>query len=219
MSSVLSDWTAIAQAGAAEVGGKAWQLAQLAQLGFAVPAALVIPCAVYRAWAAQPACIPPELMQSLSAHLQRLGWTHQPLVVRSSAAQEDSVQASFAGIHHSCLNVAGPEALQAAVLAVWQSLHSAAAQAYRQRLALDESAAAMAVLIMPLLPAHASGIGFTCDPLTGRTDRVVIQANWGLGDALVSGALAGDSITLGEPHDPVRDKPRRSGRGRIARTT
>jgi len=46
MSSVLSDWTAIAQAGAAEVGGKAWQLAQLAQLGFAVPAAGDSVCSV-----------------------------------------------------------------------------------------------------------------------------------------------------------------------------
>ena len=46
----------------------------------------------------------------------------------------------------------------------------------------------MAVIVMPLLPAVASGIAFTCDPITGRDDRLVIHAQWGLGESLVGGA-------------------------------
>ena len=64
-------------------------------------------------------------------------------------------------------------------------------------------APAMAVLIMPLLPATASGIAFTCDPIDGRDDRLIIHAQWGLGESLVSGQAAGDEYLFAE--DPLDD--------------
>jgi pyruvate,water dikinase len=107
--------------------------------------------------------------------------------VRSSAPQEDSTNVSFAGIHTSCLNVQGVEAVEWTIRSVWLSLWTPAAIAYRKRIGLAHAEAAMAVLIMPLVPAIASGIGFTRDPISGRDDRLVIHAVHGLGESLVGG--------------------------------
>ncbi|GAA5787484.1 PEP/pyruvate-binding domain-containing protein [Chitiniphilus shinanonensis] len=228
MSPLLSDWPAILAAGAAEAGGKAWTLARLARYGFPVPDGMVLPVAVYRAWldrsglarelhaaaalhdaeriAALTALRPRLLARRpddsvLAALRQRLAsppWRDGALAVRSSAPQEDGADASFAGIHASLLNVRGEAALADAIVTVWASLWTPAAVAYRARLGIAHDDAAMAVLLMPLLPARASGIAFTCDPVSGRDDRLVIHANWGLGESLVAGATTGDEIVLGE---------------------
>lgn len=147
--------------------------------------------------------LPPGLASTLAAALRRRGWETRPLAVRSSAPQEDSRQASFAGIHRSLLNVIGPDALADALRAVWASLWTPQAAAYRRRLGIADAEAAMAVVIMPLVPAEAAGVAFSCDPLGGRDDQVVINAVAGLGEALVGGQLAGETIVLEE--DPISD--------------
>jgi pyruvate,water dikinase len=118
------------------------------------------------------------------------------LAVRSSASTEDSARASFAGIYRSCLNVRGVDALGRAVQDVLDSQWEPVAVAYRERLGLAEDDGAMAVVVMPLIPAVASGIAFTCDPVSGREDQIVIHANWGFGEALVSGQATGDEYRV-----------------------
>lgn len=140
---------------------------------------------------------PPEaLVDALRLALAQPPWQGQACAVRSSAPQEDSAVASFAGIHRSVLNVAGPEAVADAVVEVWASLWTPAAVAYRQRIGLPHTQAAMAVLVMPLVAARAAGIAFSCEPSTGRDDRLVVHANHGLGDSLVDGVAAGDEAVL-----------------------
>ena len=56
----------------------------------------------------------------------------------------------------------------------------------------------MAVVVMPLIEARVSGIAFTRDPVGGRHDEMLIHANWGLGEALVSGQAEGDEYRLRE---------------------
>ena len=176
------------------------------------------------AWAAQPdpdaaqgqtlrarlaaTPVPPSLQAAWrDAAASQARWLAEaPLAVRSSAPQEDSRQASFAGIHRSCLNVRGEVAAWAAVVEVWCSPWTPAAVAYRRRMGIPDAEAAMAVLVMPLVPAQASGIAFTQDPASGRADRLVIHANWGLGESLVGGESAGDEFVLaidGQDH-PAR---------------
>ena len=196
---LLVGWPAILAAGNAEAGGKAWTLARLAELEFPIPEGVVVPAALYRDFrnATDTDAARSGLRALLSEALSARGWLAAPLAVRSSAPEEDSAQASFAGIHGSRLNVAGPDAVLAAVLEVWATASAPAAQAYRARLGLAAEGA-MAVLIMPLLAAVTSGIAFTCDPRDGRDDRLVIHANWGLGETLVGGRSEGDEIVLGE---------------------
>lgn len=198
MSDVLALQPAVAaaQAPTAVVGGKGRQLGVLRQRGLPVPDFFVIPAGWCDA-AAASADVPPALASLLQAELASRGWLETPLAVRSSAAGEDAAQASFAGIFVSRLNLGGISALTAAVGDIWRSLHSPAARAYREKLGLD-AGGGMAVVVMPLLPAVASGIAFTCDPVSGREDRMVVHANWGLGETLVGGESDGDEYVFAE---------------------
>ena len=199
MSQAILDWSAARHAGPEIAGGKGWQLGVLADLGAPVPPGFVIAAsASMRRRSGDP--MPASLVEILADELQRHGWDDRPLAVRSSAAQEDSRHASFAGIHLSRLNVCGLDAVVLAVQAVWDSAGSAAAIAYRQRLGISNDDGAMAVVVMPLLVAVSSGIAFTCDPHSGRRDQIVIHANWGLGESLVSGQVNGDEYRLQENH-------------------
>src|SRR5690242_2360609 len=192
----ILDWQGVLAADPATVGEKAWHLARLKQLGLPVPEGLVI-LVGWRTLQDDEA-MAPELLAALQEALAARGWLNQQLAVRSSAAGEDSATASFAGIYRTCLNVCGIEQVQFAVREMWASLSSPTAIAYRQRLGQGASMPGMAVIVMPLLPAIASGIAFTCDPITGRDDRLVIHAQWGLGESLVGGQATGDEYAFGE---------------------
>ncbi|MEH6415477.1 PEP/pyruvate-binding domain-containing protein [Pseudomonas sp. CGJS7] len=193
--SALLDWAQAAEAGAARAGGKGWQLGRMARLGIAVPEGFVIGAEASQG-RRRGDPVPADLLQRLDEELRRRGWHERALAVRSSAPQEDSERASFAGIHRSCLNVRGAAALAQAVAEVWDSAHDSAAAAYRERFGFAADDTAMAVVVMPLLPAVASGVAFTCDPMSGREDRVTINAHWGLGEAMVGGIADADEYRL-----------------------
>lgn len=208
----ILDWKAAAAAGSSRAGGKGWQLGLLAGMGLPVPAGFVIDAAASRL-PVDGEALPGAVHDAIARELARRGWDDVALAVRSSAAQEDSAHASFAGIHRSCLNVRGIDAVLAAVREVWDSRASAEARAYRQRLGLDATGIGMAVVVMPLLPAVAAGIAFTCDPVSGRDDQLVIHANWGLGESLVGGQAEGDEYRLQarHPRDALALVERRRG--------
>ncbi|WP_152365460.1 PEP/pyruvate-binding domain-containing protein [Microlunatus speluncae] len=115
-----------------------------------------------------------------------------PVAVRSSATAEDLDSASFAGQQDSFLNIRGPEQLLVAVRDCWASLWTDRAIGYRARHGIDSDQVALAVVVQRLVEAEASGVMFTVDPVTGATDRVVINSAWGLGEAVVSGAVTPD---------------------------
>lgn len=199
MSPFILDWPTAAAAGATLAGGKGWQLGLLAEFGVRVPDGFVLAAQCSRDH--RPGTpVPEPVLAAVARELDRRGWSNRPLAVRSSAAQEDSHGTSFAGIHSSRLNVRGVDAVAEAIRTVWDSAWSEAATAYRARLELEDGNRAMAVMIMPLLPARASGVAFTCDPATGRDDQVLINAHWGLGEALVGGAADGDVYRLQGSH-------------------
>jgi pyruvate,water dikinase len=210
---MLFHWEAIWQAGPTRVGGKAWHLARLARYGFNVPAGIVIPVAGYSQWlkktglekALLAARHQPEVLAAMTTQLAEipsgLDLSKLPLgalAVRSSAPQEDSANASFAGIHASCLNVLGGDAAEQAIRSVWCSLWTPTAIAYRERIGLAHQEATMAVLIMPLVASQISGVAFSRDPISGRDDRMLIHAVRGLGESLVSGRTTGDEMVLEE---------------------
>jgi len=140
--------------------------------------------------------LPVVIMETLSERLREMGIAGKALAVRSSASAEDSERFSFAGIHESFLNVVGMDALQEAIKGCYASLWTPQAVAYRRRFELDDAAVIPAVVIMQMVEAHAAGIAFSCDPQTGRPDRVVVNANFGLGDSVVSGAVEPDAYYL-----------------------
>lgn len=197
MTAAVLDWAGAALAGPQAAGGKGWQLGRMAQLGVPVPDGFVL--SAQGDLNREPGQeVPPAVARALSDELAARGWLERPLALRSSAPQEDSAGASFAGIHLSCLNVRGADAAIDAVRQIWDSPWTPQACAYRQKLGLD--AAGMAVVVMPLLDAVASGIAFTIDPVSGRHDEMIIHANWGLGESLVGGEAEGDEYRLREDY-------------------
>ena len=212
MNPLVLDWPAAAQAGAAVAGGKGWQLGRMARLGVPVPDGFVLAAEASLSRKHGDA-VPDTVLAAIAQALAARGWQNTPLAVRSSAPQEDSAQRSFAGIHETRLNVIGVQALSEAVRAVWDSAQAPQALAYRERFGIDTTDLAMAVVIMPMLPAVAAGIAFTGDPLTGRDDHIVINAHWGLGEALVGGHADGDvdRLEIAPQDDTLRVVERQIG--------
>jgi pyruvate, water dikinase len=167
-------------------GGKA------ASLGAAIRAGLPVPPGIAISWrvvngvaAADPAHVAAVID---SPHVP-----DARLAARSSAVGEDSGGASFAGQHTTKLNVrrAG---LAAAVRAVWESAFAPSALAYRARqgVALEPR---IGVVVQLLVEPRAAGVLFTRNPLNGADERL-IEATWGLGEAVVNGAVVPDRFRL-----------------------
>jgi len=128
--------------------------------------------------------------------------------VRSSATVEDQPEASFAGQHDSFLNVRGNDAVVAAVKRCWLSLFSERAISYRVRKGIAPGRAQMAVIVQQLIPADAAGVMFTADPASSDSDSILIEAAFGLGEAVVQGKVTPDRIrVLRAKRQMVRREP------------
>jgi pyruvate,water dikinase len=132
-----------------------------------------------------PAALRQRLAEEIEGH-----FAGKALVLRSSAPEEDTAAASFAGLHESVVNVSGIDAAVDAVRLVWASLWSDAALLYRQELGLDVEASAMAVVVQEIVPGDRSGVVFSRD--VSDPERAVIEAVYGLNAGLVDGAVEPD---------------------------
>jgi len=130
--------------------------------------------------------LPGDLDQALQQALSQ-PFAGQPAVIRSSAPQEDSAGASFAGIHESYVNVRGHAAILDHIRRVWASLWSDGALLYRQELGLTPESSAMAVLVQALIVGDFSGVAFTVSPM--HADQSVVEAVPGLNQGLVDGLV------------------------------
>ena len=115
-----------------------------------------------------------------------------PLAVRSSATVEDLPGASFAGQQETYLNVRGEQEVLQAVKRCWSSLWTSRALAYRARQGIDPATVSLAVVVQTMVQASVAGILFTANPLSGARDEIVMDAAWGLGEAIVSGLVTPD---------------------------
>jgi pyruvate,water dikinase len=120
----------------------------------------------------------------------------KPVAVRSSATTEDLPVASFAGQQDTYLNVQGQDALLEAVKGCWASLWTARAISYRMHQDIDPDTLSLAVLVQQLVPADSAGILFTANPVDGERDQMVINATWGLGEAIVGGQVTPDTVIV-----------------------
>ncbi len=174
-------WQQAYEAGPGICGGKGYNLARLSRYGFRIPRGGVLPVGTP--------------ISQIEAGIERLGLTDAEVAVRSSATGEDSANASFAGIYQSFLGVKGAAAVREKAQQCMASLQTPEAIAYRKRMGIADGDVQCAVVICEMVDARFAGVAFSADPLTGRRDRIVIEAVKGLGDALVSGKMSGERIT------------------------
>jgi phosphoenolpyruvate synthase/pyruvate phosphate dikinase len=118
------------------------------------------------------------------------------VAVRSSATAEDLPGASFAGQQETYLNIRGEEALLEAVKRCWASLWTGRAIAYRMKNNIDQNTVALAVVVQAMVNAEVAGILFTANPISGERNEMMINAAWGLGEAIVGGLVTPDTIVV-----------------------
>jgi pyruvate,water dikinase len=138
--------------------------------------------------------LPARVLTSVFSAYDRMGCP--PVAVRSSATAEDLADLSFAGQHDTILNVVTKESLKTAIVECLSSLWTSRAIHYRVRNNIDQKGLALAVIIQEMVPSDSSGVLFTANPLTGKRSEYVIDATFGLGEALVSGQIEPDHYVV-----------------------
>lgn len=117
------------------------------------------------------------------------------VAVRSSATAEDSSTASWAGELESYLNTTKKNLL-GKVKNCWSSLFTQRAIFYRNEKGLRKSKVSVAVVVQKMVQSEIAGICFTTHPVTKDKNQLIIEAGWGLGEAIVGGHITPDSYVV-----------------------
>ncbi|USZ72145.1 phosphoenolpyruvate synthase [Natronosalvus halobius] len=138
---------------------------------------------------------PDELREEILESYREIEGDEEAFVaVRSSATAEDLPDASFAGQQETFLNITEDDLLDR-VRRCWASLFTQRAIYYRQEQGFDHSVVNIAVVVQQMVDAETSGVMFTSHPSTGDP-TMIIEAAWGLGEAVVSGAVSPDNYVV-----------------------
>jgi phosphoenolpyruvate synthase/pyruvate phosphate dikinase len=184
-------------------GSKAVGLGDAARMGLSVPPGVALSGSIVEAVASgEEHAI--EKVAKLVRPLQ------EPLAVRSSAVDEDGAEASFAGQHLTLLNVPTAAEVTAAVKEIWWSANSDSAITYRQRVGLFVRPS-VGVVVQTLLDSDIAGVMFTQNPISGA-DECMIEASWGLGEAVVAGLVIPDNFRIDRSGRILERKPGRKKR-------
>jgi len=137
--------------------------------------------------------VPKILVDEILEAFKRLN--EKFVAVRSSATAEDSSIASWAGELESYLNVTKKN-LVGKIKNCWSSLFTPRAIVYRYEKGLRKSKILVAVVVQKMVQSEISGICFTVHPVTKDKNQMVIEAGWGLGEAIVGGYITPDSYVV-----------------------
>ncbi len=144
--------------------------------------------------------IPPDIEQAIRVAYtelcQKCAMDEVPVAVRSSATAEDLPGASFAGQQDTFLWIVGIDEVLRHVSKCWSSLYTARAIAYRIEKGFPHEKVYMSVGVQKMVNAKAAGVMFTLNPINGDRSKVVIDASWGLGEAVVGGEVTPDNYLV-----------------------
>ena len=182
----------------AVVGGKAVGLGSLLRAGQRVPPSFVVTASAYREYVrSQPhtlsRAVRESVAQAYSALSERAGGD-LTVAVRSSAAVEDSAQASWAGQFQTFLGVRGIDEVLERIEQCWAAALAPHVGAYGADRQIGDGGddGGVAVIVQELVDARAAGVMFTQHPKTGDRSLVVIESSYGLGEAVVGGEVTPD---------------------------
>jgi len=217
------------------VGGKGASLGEMTEAGLPVPPGFVVAAETYRSFieetgideelfaavdvdaddsealadAAERAQeliretpYPEEISEGILAAYDDLEG-EPPVAVRSSATAEDLPDASFAGQQETYLNITRTDLLER-VKDCWASLFTQRAIYYRQEQGFDHDIVNIAVVVQRMVDAEKSGVMFTSHPTTGGP-QAIIESAWGLGEAVVSGAVSPDKYVVDRGSGDVQE--------------
>ncbi len=152
--------------------------------------------------------MPEGIKSEILRHYKKLcnsGGKSSLVAIRSSATAEDLPGASFAGQQDTFLNVGGDDVAEK-VQECWSSLYTPRAIFYREKKGFNHEDVSIAVVVQRMINADKSGVMFTVHPATGEKEKLIIEAGWGLGEGVVSGAVTPDHYVVDKRTGEVIDK-------------
>lgn len=147
--------------------------------------------------------VPAGIVKEIEQAHKKLGAKY--VAVRSSATSEDSADAAWAGQLESYLNVTS-EGVLMSVQKCWASLFTPRAIFYRFEKGLHGKPISVAVVVQKMIQSEVSGIAFSVHPVTQDEDQLIIEAGYGLGEAIVSGSITPDSYVVEKSNKSILDK-------------
>ncbi|MDP6606359.1 MAG: PEP/pyruvate-binding domain-containing protein [Dehalococcoidia bacterium] len=182
------------------VGGKAANLSQLMDVHLVPPGFAITAVQSSVGLADEVAGRVRRAYQQLA---EQSGTPDPRVAVRSSAIDEDTAGASFAGQHDTYLNIVGEDAVVDAVVRCCASAQSEMALAYREQQGITTGDAEIAVLVQLLVESDVSAVVFSVNPMTQDHGQVLINSSWGLGESVVSGTVTPDMYVVGKSANTV----------------
>ncbi len=152
-----------------------------------------------------PQKIEKAIIKAYQMLCKKAGEKEMGVAVRSSATAEDLPGASFAGQQDTFLNVTRASLLKR-VKQCWSSLFTPRAMVYRKEKGFFYKDVSIGVAVQEMIAARTSGVMFTLEPVTGDKDKIMINASWGLGEAVVSGKVTPDEYLVDKKSLKILDK-------------
>lgn len=147
-----------------------------------------------------------EIIGAYREFSEKINLSNPEVAVRSSATAEDLPEASFAGQQDTYLHISGEEELIKYVRKCWASLWTARAIYYRVKQDFEHFDVSLSVVIQKMVNSEKSGVMFTANPVNSNTNEMMINASWGLGEAVVSGTVTPDEYLVDKKSKTVTEK-------------
>lgn len=154
---------------------------------------------------AMPKAVEDDILAAYKKLCKEAGLKSVPVAVRSSATAEDLPGASFAGQQDTFLNINRKNLIES-VRKCWSSLFTSRAIVYRKEKGFDHENVLISVAVQRLISSHVSGVMFTLEPVSGAKNKIVINASWGLGEAIVSGQVTPDEYIVEKKRLHIEEK-------------
>ncbi|WNF38119.1 phosphoenolpyruvate synthase [Bacillaceae bacterium IKA-2] len=137
-----------------------------------------------------------EIREAYAEFGSLINLTDPSVAVRSSATAEDLPEASFAGQQDTYLEISGVNEVIKHVKMCWASLWTARAIYYRENQGFSHFDVSLSTVIQKMVDSEKSGVLFTVNPVTNNRNEMMINASWGLGEAVVSGLVTPDEYLV-----------------------
>lgn len=147
-----------------------------------------------------------EIKKAYDEFNKEIGIENVQVAVRSSATAEDLPEASFAGQQDTYLHISGNEELLNHIRKCWASLWTARAVYYRENQNFDHLEVALSVVVQKMVNSEKAGVMFTANPISNDSKEIMINASWGLGEAVVSGTVTPDEYIVNKDSKEVVEK-------------
>ena len=147
-----------------------------------------------------------EIREAYNQFSQLVGVNDPDVAIRSSATAEDLPEASFAGQQDTYLEICGVNEVIKHVKKCWASLWTARAIYYRENQGFDHFDVSLSAVVQKMVNSEKAGVLFTANPVTNNHNEIMINASWGLGEAVVSGIVTPDEYLVDKKTLAINEK-------------